>query len=42
MSVGSVDEAKAAVDKLPLTEGGLMTFELTPVGPLKPLASLIQ
>jgi hypothetical protein len=39
---GTVDEAKAAVDKLPLTEGGFMTFELTPVGPLAPLARLIQ
>src|SRR5215469_16759415 len=42
MSVESVDEAKAAVDKLPLTEGGFMSFELTPVGPLAPLARLIQ
>jgi hypothetical protein len=42
MNVESVDEAKAAVDKLPLTEGGFMSFELTPVGPLAPLASLIH
>ncbi|WP_206995754.1 hypothetical protein [Trinickia mobilis] len=33
---------KAAVDKLPLTEGGFMTFEPTPVDPLAPLALLIQ
>ncbi|MBP0595091.1 hypothetical protein J8I87_36640 [Paraburkholderia sp. LEh10] len=42
MQVESVDEAKAAVDKLPLTERGLMSFELTPVGPLAPLARLIH
>jgi hypothetical protein len=39
---GSVDEAKAALDKLPLAEGGFMTFDLTPVGPLAPLGMLIQ
>lgn len=39
---GSVEEAKAALDKLPLTAGGFMTFELTPVGPLAPLGMLIQ
>jgi hypothetical protein len=42
MQAESVDEAKVAVDRLPLTEGGFMTFELTPVGPLAPLARLIQ
>ena len=42
MDVESVDEAKAAVDELPLTEGGFMSFELTPVGPLAPLGRLIQ
>jgi hypothetical protein len=39
---GSVEEAKATLDKLPLTEGGFMTFALTPVGPLAPLGMLIQ
>jgi hypothetical protein len=39
---GSVDEAKAALSKLPLNAGGFMTFELTPVGPLAPLGMLIQ
>jgi hypothetical protein len=42
MSVESIEDAKAAVGKLPLTEGGFMTFDLMPVGPLAPLASLIQ
>lgn len=41
MDVASVDEAKSLVDKLPLTESGFMTFDLTPVGPLAPLARLI-
>jgi hypothetical protein len=42
MNAGSVDEAKAVTDKLPLTEGGFMTFEHIPVGPLAPLGLLIQ
>ncbi|MPW17803.1 hypothetical protein GCT13_12865 [Paraburkholderia sp. CNPSo 3157] len=42
MDVESIDEAKATVGELPLTEGGFMTFELTPVGPLAPLGRLIQ
>jgi hypothetical protein len=42
MNVDTADQAKAAVDALPLTEGGFMTFELIPVGPLAPLGLLIQ
>lgn len=42
MNAESIDEAKAATDKLPLTEGGFMTFEHIPVGPLAPLGLLIQ
>ncbi|GAB2800925.1 superoxide dismutase [Dyella kyungheensis] len=42
MSVASVEAAKAEVDRLPLTEGGFMTFELIPAGPLAPLGRLIQ
>jgi hypothetical protein len=42
VDVASADEVKALVGKLALTEGGFMTFELTPVGPLAPLARLIQ
>jgi hypothetical protein len=42
MNAESVDEAKAAPDKLPLTEGGFMTFEHIPVGRLAPLGLLIQ
>ncbi|TCR83526.1 hypothetical protein [Rhizobium sp. BK376] len=42
MNVDSVEDAKAAVDTLPLTEGGFMTFDLIPVGPLAPLARLLQ
>jgi len=42
MNVESVDHAKAAVDALPLTAEGLMTFELMPVGPLAPLGLLLQ
>nr|WP_050476220.1 hypothetical protein [Herbaspirillum rhizosphaerae] len=42
MNVESLEQAKAAVDALPLTVAGLMTFELMPVGPLAPLGILIQ
>jgi hypothetical protein len=42
MSAESVEAAKAEVDTLPLTQAGFMTFDLFPVGPLTPLARLIQ
>ena len=42
MNAESVEAAKAEVDKLPLTVGGFMTFDLIPVGPLTPLGRLIQ
>jgi hypothetical protein len=42
MNAASVDEARAAVDALPLTAAGLMKFDMLPVGPLAPLGMLIQ
>jgi hypothetical protein len=42
MNVESVEQAKAAVDALPLTAAKLMTYQLMPVGPLVPLGLLIQ
>jgi hypothetical protein len=42
LDVESVETAKAEVNKLPLTEGGFMTYEFIPVGPLAPLGRLIQ
>lgn len=42
LDVESVEAAKAEVGKLPLTEGGFMTYEFIPVGPLAPLGRLIQ
>ena len=42
MEVVSIDEAKALTGELPLTAGGFMTLDLTPVGPLAPLGRLIQ
>lgn len=42
MNVESVDHAKAAVDALPLTAEGLMSFDLLSVGPLAPLRLLLQ
>jgi hypothetical protein len=38
----SVDSARATLSTLPLTEAGIMTFDLMPVGPLAPLGMLIQ
>jgi hypothetical protein len=42
MNVESVEQAKAAVDALPLVTGGFATYELMQVGPLAPLGLLIQ
>ncbi len=42
MNVASVEQAKAAVETLPLTAAKLMTYDLMPVGPLAPLGLLIQ
>jgi hypothetical protein len=42
MDVESVDQAKAELDTLPLVAAKLMTYELMPVTPLKPLGLLIQ
>jgi hypothetical protein len=42
MNVDSVDQAKAALDQLPLVAAKLATFELLPVSPLMPLGMLIQ
>ena len=42
MNVDSVEQAKAALDALPLTAAKLMKFDLMPVGPLAPLGLLIQ
>jgi hypothetical protein len=42
MNVESIEEAKAAVDALPLTSGGFAQYELMHVGPLAPLGLLIQ
>ncbi|MDQ0472952.1 hypothetical protein [Labrys wisconsinensis] len=42
LDVESVEGAEAEVGKLPLTEGGFMTYEFIPVGPLAPLGRLIQ
>lgn len=42
LNVDSVEQAKATLDTLPLVAEGLMTYELLPVTPLKPLGLLIQ
>ena len=42
MDVESVEQAKAELGTLPLVAAKLMTYELMPVTPLKPLGLLIQ
>jgi len=42
MDVASVEEAKAAVEALPLTSSGFASYEFIAVGPLAPLGLLIQ
>lgn len=42
MNAESVEQAKAALDTLPLVAAKLVTYELMPVGPLMPLGLLIQ
>jgi hypothetical protein len=42
LNLSSVEEAHAMLEKLPLGQAKLMTFELIPVGPLSPLALLLS
>ncbi|MCP3419251.1 MULTISPECIES: hypothetical protein [Bradyrhizobium] len=42
MNVDSVDQAKSTINALPLAAGGILAFEMIPVGPLKPLGLLLQ
>jgi hypothetical protein len=42
MTVETLEQAKAAVEALPLVTEGFATYELMTVGPLAPLGLLIQ
>ena len=42
MDAETIDEARAAVESLPLTADGFANYELMHVGPLAPLRLLIQ
>jgi hypothetical protein len=42
MNAESVEQARSAVNALPLATGGFATYELMQVGPLAPLGLLIQ
>jgi hypothetical protein len=42
MNVESVEQAKATVEALPLAAGGYAKYDFMQVGPLTPLALLIQ
>lgn len=41
LNVSSVEEARALLEKLPLGQAHLMTFDLIPLGPLAPLGLLL-
>lgn len=41
LNVTTVEAAKALLEPLPLGQAGMMTFELTPLGPLQPLGRLL-
>ena len=41
LNVTTVEAAKALLDPVPLGQAGMMTFELTPLGPLLPLGRLL-
>lgn len=41
MEVGSIEEAKAAVDAMPIVVAGVAFYDFIPVGPLAPLGRLI-
>jgi hypothetical protein len=41
MNLTDPEEARALLDKLPLGQAGLMTFQLIPLGPLSPLRLLL-
>lgn len=42
LNVTSVDEAKQLLDTLPLAKANMMRFDLIPLGPLQPMATLLM
>ena len=42
MNTETVEQARAAVEALPLVTHGIATYEVIPVGPLAPLGLLVQ
>ena len=42
LNVNDIGEAQAMLEALPLGKAHLMTFELYPIGPLKPLRQLLK
>lgn len=41
MTTETIEEADSLLKRLPLGIAGLLTFELIPIGPLRPIASLL-
>ncbi len=42
LEAGSVESAQAMVDALPLSKAGLLAYDLIPIGPYIPLATLLK
>ena len=42
MNVTDPEEARALLEKLPLGQAGMMEFQFIPLGPIKPLALLLN
>jgi hypothetical protein len=42
LNVTETDKAQGFLERLPLGQAGLMEFQLTPLGPISPLGSLIK
>jgi hypothetical protein len=42
MTTGSIEEADALLRALPLGLVGILSFELIPIGPLRPIAALLE
>ena len=42
MTTGSLEEADALLEALPLGVAGILSFELIPIGPLRPIIALLE
>ena len=42
MKTGTIEEAGDLLKALPLGEAGIVSFELIPIGPLRPISALLE